>query len=117
MYLFASVLDPVYGFVWVEDDYPGTRDVKDALRSRITDAILQQATVFDASISRNAVNNTAAAAAAAPETDGGTSSTIVPAQQQTQSTRNDGQCCLHHMKNGVSLMINQCHPQVHPSQL
>ena len=63
------------GFVWLEVDHPGTRDVKDALRSRITDAILQQASVFDASISRNAVNNTAAAAAAAPETDGGTSYT------------------------------------------
>jgi len=48
MFLVASVLDPVYGFIWLEEDHPGSPAVKSALRSYITDAIIHQASLVDA---------------------------------------------------------------------
>ena len=48
IYLVASVLDPVYGFIWLKEDHPGSPDVKSALRSYITDAIIHQASLVDA---------------------------------------------------------------------
>jgi hypothetical protein len=47
IYLVASVLDPVYGFIWLEADHPGSPEVKSALRSYITDAIIHQASLVD----------------------------------------------------------------------
>jgi len=48
IYLVAAVLDPDYGFVWLEDDHPGSQDIKDGIRIMITDAIIQQANRVDA---------------------------------------------------------------------
>ena len=47
IYLVTSVLDPVYRFIWLEEDHSGSPEVKSALRSYIADAIIHQASLVD----------------------------------------------------------------------
>lgn len=77
MYLVASVLDPVYGFVWLEEDHPGSSDVKDTLRCFITDAILQQASLIDAKHANSAVAVPVPAATVANDNTSATTSVVV----------------------------------------
>lgn len=41
IYFIAAVLDPSFGFMWLECDHPGTDDVKDDLRIEIRSWILE----------------------------------------------------------------------------
>lgn len=43
LYLMASLLDPNYGFVWLENDLQVSVAVKDALQHKIIDAIIREA--------------------------------------------------------------------------
>ena len=43
VYPMASLLDPNYGFVWLEDDLPVSVGVKDAVQQRLVDSIITEA--------------------------------------------------------------------------
>ncbi len=43
VYLMAAVLDPNYGFVWLDADHPGDDSVKKSLRETVTNAIVLEA--------------------------------------------------------------------------
>ena len=43
IYLIASILDPNYGFVWLENDLPISVTVKDAVQHKVIDAIIREA--------------------------------------------------------------------------
>lgn len=43
LYPMASILDPTYGIVWIEDDLPCPDNVKQNLTAKLKDAIIKKA--------------------------------------------------------------------------
>lgn len=57
IYPMSTVLDPNYNFVWLEEDHPGSEDVKVSLKNQIIDDIIKEAENLPEADATDSTNN------------------------------------------------------------